>query len=43
VVTPREAADAGASYIVVGRAVTGATDPAAAMNRINDEIGSRAL
>ena len=38
VVTPREAVAAGASYIVVGRAVTGATDPRAAMDAILTEL-----
>ena len=33
VVTPAEAAQAGASYIVLGRTVTSATDPAAAMDK----------
>ena len=32
--TPGEAATAGARYIVVGRAVTGAADPVAAMERV---------
>ena len=34
VVTPRAAVDAGATYLVLGRAVTGAPDPAAAMREI---------
>jgi orotidine-5'-phosphate decarboxylase len=34
VVTPREAADAGARYIVVGRAVTAAKSPADAMRQV---------
>lgn len=38
VVTPGEAVRAGARYIVVGRAVTKAPDPAAAMERINSEM-----
>ena len=38
VVTPGEAVRAGARYIVVGRAVTKAPDPAAAMDRINREM-----
>ena len=38
VVTPAEAVDAGATYLVLGRAVTGAPDPAEAMDRINAEI-----
>lgn len=38
VVTPKEAFDRGASYIVVGRPVTGAADPADAVKRIHDEV-----
>ena len=38
VVTPGDAARAGARYIVIGRAVTKSDDPTAAMTRINDEI-----
>jgi orotidine-5'-phosphate decarboxylase len=38
--TPRAAMDAGASYIVVGRAVTGAQDPAAAVVRIHAELAA---
>jgi orotidine-5'-phosphate decarboxylase len=38
VVTPAGAVRAGARYIVVGRAVTRAPDPAAAMAKINEEI-----
>ncbi len=34
VVTPREAMEAGASYIVLGRAVTGAASPRDAMERV---------
>ena len=34
VVTPHAAVDAGATYLVLGRAVTGAADPAAAMREI---------
>jgi orotidine-5'-phosphate decarboxylase len=40
VVTPAEAVRAGASYVVIGRAVTKASDPASAMRLINDEVGS---
>lgn len=36
--TPREAVARGATYIVVGRPVTGASDPVAAAKRIVDEI-----
>lgn len=38
VVTPAEAREAGASYIVLGRAVTGESDPAAAMGRVWQEL-----
>ncbi len=38
VVTPREAAAAGAGYVVLGRAVTGAADPAAALERARAEL-----
>ena len=38
VVTPGAAAAAGASYIVVGRAVTAAPDPASAMAAVNREL-----
>jgi len=40
VVTPAEAAARGATYIVAGRAVTGAPDAAAAMKRLCDEMRS---
>lgn len=40
VVTPADAARAGARYIVLGRAVTGATDPEAAMARVWEELGT---
>jgi orotidine-5'-phosphate decarboxylase len=43
VVTPSQAALAGARYIVVGRAVTAATDPAAAMEAIVSELESVAV
>lgn len=39
VVTPRMAADAGASYLVVGRAVTREDDPVSVLDRIRAEIG----
>jgi orotidine-5'-phosphate decarboxylase len=38
VVTPSEAVAAGATYLVLGRAVTGATDPAAEMRHVLDEL-----
>ncbi len=39
VATPREAADRGANYVVLGRAVTRNPDPRAAALRVRDEIG----
>jgi orotidine-5'-phosphate decarboxylase len=38
VVTPGEAVRAGARYIVIGRSITKAADPSAAMDRVNAEI-----
>lgn len=38
VVTPTQAADAGARYLVLGRAVTSASDPAAALAQIRQEL-----
>jgi orotidine-5'-phosphate decarboxylase len=43
VVTPSEAADAGARYIVVGRAVTAAADPIVAMDAVVSELASVAV
>lgn len=40
VMTPREAMDAGATYLVIGRPITGAHDPAEAAQRIKEELGS---
>jgi orotidine-5'-phosphate decarboxylase len=40
VVTPAQAVQAGASYIILGRAVTASADPESAMDRINSEIAS---
>lgn len=39
IVTPKEAIDAGASYIVVGRPITQAKDPREAAGKILEEIG----
>ena len=41
VATPAEAADAGSDYLVVGRAVRQAADPADALRRIRDEAAGR--
>jgi orotidine-5'-phosphate decarboxylase len=38
VMTPRQAVDAGASYLVIGRPITKAADPAQAARRIADEL-----
>jgi orotidine-5'-phosphate decarboxylase len=38
VVTPRAAVESGARYLVLGRAVTAADDPRAAMERVLDEL-----
>jgi orotidine-5'-phosphate decarboxylase len=40
VVTPADAVRAGASYIILGRAVTAAGDPLEAMDRVNAEVAS---
>jgi orotidine-5'-phosphate decarboxylase len=40
VATPAEAIRAGANYLVVGRPITGASDPAAAAHAIAEEIAS---
>ena len=39
VMTPSQALDAGADYLVIGRPITGADDPRAAAQRIVDELG----
>lgn len=36
--TPREAVDSGADYLVIGRPITGAADPKAAVQSIVDEL-----
>jgi len=38
--TPRQAIDEGADYLVIGRPITAAADPRAAVNRIVDELAS---
>jgi orotidine-5'-phosphate decarboxylase len=40
VVTPSDAVRSGARYLVIGRAVTKAADPSAAMDRIRDEMAA---
>jgi len=40
IVTPKDAIEAGADYLVIGRPITGADDPAAAARTIMAEIGS---
>ena len=40
VVTPAAAAAAGASWIILGRAVTAAPDPAAAMRQVHEQLAS---
>lgn len=42
VVTPAQAQSAGARYLVIGRAVTGAAEPAEAMARVQRELGDAA-
>jgi orotidine-5'-phosphate decarboxylase len=42
VVTPSDAVRSGATYLVLGRTVTAAVDPAAAMRRVLDEIAAGA-
>ena len=38
IATPRQAIAAGADYLVIGRPITRAPDPLAALHRINNEI-----
>ncbi|MEM7209620.1 MAG: orotidine-5'-phosphate decarboxylase [Pseudomonadota bacterium] len=38
IVTPRQAVDNGASYLVIGRPITKAKDPAAVLTQINSEL-----
>ena len=42
VMTPAAALDMGSDYLVIGRSITAAQDPLAALQRIHDEIDSRA-
>ncbi len=39
VLTPADAIDAGATWLVIGRSITGAADPLAALQRVHAEIG----
>ena len=41
VVTPRQALDAGASILVIGRPITGAADPGRAIREIAETLGTR--
>lgn len=41
IVTPREANQAGAHYLVIGRAITQAPDPIAMLSTINQELGEK--
>jgi orotidine-5'-phosphate decarboxylase len=38
IMTPRQAVDAGADYLVIGRPITASPDPRAAVQRIIDEL-----
>ncbi len=38
VMTPKEAIDAGATYLVIGRPITGAEDPTSAAQKILEEL-----
>ena len=38
--TPEAAIAAGADYLVIGRPITGASDPLAALDAINSSIGA---
>jgi orotidine-5'-phosphate decarboxylase len=40
VVTPKSAQEAGASYLVLGRSITTAKDPRAAMETVREALGS---
>lgn len=40
VMTPREAMDAGATHLVIGRPITGAADPAEAARRVLEELNA---
>ena len=39
VVTPADAVARGANYLVIGRSITGAADPLAALERVHTELG----
>jgi orotidine-5'-phosphate decarboxylase len=41
VMTPRQAVDAGATHLVIGRPITGAKDPAQAARDIYESLSSR--
>jgi orotidine-5'-phosphate decarboxylase len=40
ITTPADAIRAGASYLVIGRPITGAQDPSASLNSINAEVAA---
>jgi orotidine-5'-phosphate decarboxylase len=42
IMTPRAALAAGADYLVIGRPITRAADPLAALQRIHIELGENA-
>jgi orotidine-5'-phosphate decarboxylase len=41
--TPSSAAEAGATWLILGRAVTGAADPVAALARVHAELSGLAM
>ncbi|MDW1542916.1 orotidine 5'-phosphate decarboxylase / HUMPS family protein, partial [Vibrio sp. YT-17] len=41
IMTPVDAIQAGSDYLVIGRPITQATDPAAVLKSINDSLASK--